>query len=155
MFLPFFCPLNIYRPSQGKVRLGRPNPKQIQPLNFYLWRNQTIPFYSELYGLQCIAVRFSIFIFIYLKKNILKNVSKNLSKYWTIYIIIIASFFFKGRYIVVNTILNRTFFLFFFWDKYWVIDIGLKLLKTQLLGNAFEYDFNNENELNTHLYYLY
>ena len=33
-------------------------------------------FYSELYGLQCIAIRFLILIFIYLKKISLKNVSK-------------------------------------------------------------------------------
>ena len=34
--LAFFCPANIYRPSLGKVRLGRPNPKPLKPLNFYL-----------------------------------------------------------------------------------------------------------------------
>ena len=32
----FLCPINIYRPSLGKVWLGRPNPKQLQMLNFYL-----------------------------------------------------------------------------------------------------------------------
>ena len=31
----FFCAANIYWPSLGKVRLGRPNPKPIQPLNFF------------------------------------------------------------------------------------------------------------------------
>ena len=31
-----FCLANIYRPSLGKVWLGRPNPKQFQALNFYL-----------------------------------------------------------------------------------------------------------------------
>ena len=30
----FSCP-NIYRPSLMKVQLGRPNPKQLHPLNFY------------------------------------------------------------------------------------------------------------------------
>ena len=44
----FFCPLNIYTPSLEKVRLGRPNPKPLQPLYFYLWRKR--PFYSELYA---------------------------------------------------------------------------------------------------------
>ena len=29
-----FCPANIYKPSLGKVQLGRPNPKLLQPLNF-------------------------------------------------------------------------------------------------------------------------
>ena len=36
----FFCLANIYRPSLRKVRLGRPNPKPIQPLNFYLRREK-------------------------------------------------------------------------------------------------------------------
>ena len=63
----FFGLPNIYRPSLGKVWLGRPNPKSIQLLNFYL-RKKKIPFYSELCGLQCIAPRFSILVFIYLKK---------------------------------------------------------------------------------------
>ena len=31
----FFCLVNIYRPSLGKVWLGRPNPKPLQPINFY------------------------------------------------------------------------------------------------------------------------
>ena len=68
----FFCPANIYRPSLGKVRLGRPNPNQSQLINFYL-RIKKIPSYSELYELQCIAGRCSIFIFFnYLKKWIIK-----------------------------------------------------------------------------------
>ena len=32
----FFCLANIYRPSLGEVQLGRPNPKPIPVLNFYL-----------------------------------------------------------------------------------------------------------------------
>ena len=36
----FFCPANIYRPSLGKVWLGRPNPKLIPLLNFYLGRRR-------------------------------------------------------------------------------------------------------------------
>ena len=32
----FFCLANIHWPSLGKVQLGRPNPKPIQLLNFYL-----------------------------------------------------------------------------------------------------------------------
>ena len=36
----FFGPANIYRPILGKVRLGRPNPIRIQPLNFYLRRKK-------------------------------------------------------------------------------------------------------------------
>ena len=32
----FFCLPNIYRPSLGKVWLGRPNPNQQNSLNFYL-----------------------------------------------------------------------------------------------------------------------
>ena len=36
----FFCEANIYRPGLGKVRLGRPNPKLLQPLNFYLRRKK-------------------------------------------------------------------------------------------------------------------
>ena len=39
-FRYFFSPANIYRPSLGKVPLGRPNPKPIQPLNFYLRRKR-------------------------------------------------------------------------------------------------------------------
>ena len=82
----FFYLVNIYRPSLGKVRLGRPNPKLIQPLNFYLRRKRNNTFYSELYTLQQTEAGFSIFIFIYLKKKI---GSENLSKCLTIYIIII------------------------------------------------------------------
>ena len=36
----FFCPTNIYRPSLGKVWLGRPNSKLIPALNFYLRRRK-------------------------------------------------------------------------------------------------------------------
>ena len=75
LFLPFFCPANIYRPSLGKVWLGRPNPKPIQPLNFYLRRKRKKQLFSELYALQGFGARFSILIFIYFLK-ILKNVQK-------------------------------------------------------------------------------
>ena len=52
--LAFFCPANIYRPSQGKARLGRNNPTQLQRLNFYLRRNkkhsiQNFMHYKSLY----------------------------------------------------------------------------------------------------------
>ena len=36
----FFCLANFYKPSLGKVWLGRPNPKLIQQLNFYLRRKR-------------------------------------------------------------------------------------------------------------------
>ena len=36
----FFCQANIYKPSLGKVQLGRPNPKQIPELNFYLGKKK-------------------------------------------------------------------------------------------------------------------
>ena len=68
----FFGIANIYWPSLGKVQLGRPNPKLLQTLNFYLERKRKNPFYSELYALQCVKDRFSILIFIYFLKNILK-----------------------------------------------------------------------------------
>ena len=68
----FFCPVNIYRPTLGKVGLGRPNPKPIQPLNFYLRRKRKNPFYSELYALQGIEYQLTIFILISFK-NIFKN----------------------------------------------------------------------------------
>ena len=35
-----FCLDNIYRPSLGKLQLGRPNPKPIPLLNFYLRRRK-------------------------------------------------------------------------------------------------------------------
>ena len=79
--LAFFCPADIYRPSLGKVRLGRPNPNLSQSLNIYLRRKGKKSFYSEFYALQCIVIRFSIFIFF--------NVSRNLTKCFTIYVIII------------------------------------------------------------------
>ena len=63
---PFFCPGNIYRSSLGKVRLGRPNPKPPQPLNFYLRRkrkNICITTYQSL---------ISILILIYFQINIKK-----------------------------------------------------------------------------------
>ena len=69
---PFFCPSNIYRLSLRKVQLCRPNPKLLQPLNFYLRRKRKTPFYSELYALQRTVARFWILIFIYFLKNIKK-----------------------------------------------------------------------------------
>ena len=63
-------PANIYRPSLGKVQLGRNCPNLYQSLNICLRRKIEKTFYSELYGLQCIVVRFLIFIFIYFKKII-------------------------------------------------------------------------------------
>ena len=38
--LSIICSANIYRPSLGKVQLGRPNPKPIPPLNLYLRRKK-------------------------------------------------------------------------------------------------------------------
>ena len=38
----FFCLANIYRPSLEKVWLARPNPKLIQPPNFYHTRKKNI-----------------------------------------------------------------------------------------------------------------
>ena len=32
----FYCLANIYRPTLGKVQLGRPNPNLSQSLNIYL-----------------------------------------------------------------------------------------------------------------------
>ena len=64
----FLCPANIYRPSLGKVLLGRPNPKLIQLLNFYLRIKRKKSLYSELYALQRTEAGFSIFI--YLKKKL-------------------------------------------------------------------------------------
>ena len=82
MFYPFFCAANVYRPSLGKVRLG------------YIGQPKTASaaqFYSDLYALQRYRERFSIFIFIYLKKNI-ENVSKTPVK-------------------ILNNIYNNVFFL--------------------------------------------
>ena len=73
--LAFFCPANIYRPRLGKVWLGRPNPKPIQPLKFYLRRKRKNPLYSQLYALPRIGAKFSNFIFIYFYK-IFKNLYK-------------------------------------------------------------------------------
>ena len=64
----FFCPANIYRPSLGKVQLGKPNSIPIQALNIYFRRKRKRPLYSELYALQQYRARFSILIFI--KKKI-------------------------------------------------------------------------------------
>ena len=56
----FFCPANIYRRNLGRERLGRPNPKVNNALNFYLRRKKKIPFYSELYRLQLLKPDFQI-----------------------------------------------------------------------------------------------
>ena len=91
----FLCLANIYRPSLRKVWLGRPNPKPLQPFNFYLRSKRWNPFYSELYALQRINARFSIFIFIYLSKKL---------KFLTIdIIIIIIMIFLKSAF---NTLLE-------------------------------------------------
>ena len=76
----FFCLANIYRPSLGKVRLGRPNLKPLQPLNFYLRRKRKNPFYSELYALQvCDAAEPNFqFLFSFILKKIKnKFIKKN------------------------------------------------------------------------------
>ena len=50
----FFYLANIFRPSQGKVRLGTQTY-----LNHSIFISEgKKTFYSELYALQCIAVRF-------------------------------------------------------------------------------------------------
>ena len=88
MFLPFFCLANIYRPSLGKMRLGRPNQNQSISLKFYLRKKKNI-----LLRIVCTTMfrylnfnfDFHLFLKIYFK-----NVSKNhLSKCLIIYIIII------------------------------------------------------------------
>ena len=89
MFLPFFCPANIYRPSLGKVQLSRSNPT-LQRLNFYLVRKK-----KTLLRIVCptnpwipIFIDFHLFL-----KNILKILSNNKKKFPTLYIIIITFFF--------------------------------------------------------------
>ena len=59
----FFCLADIYRPSLGKVQLGKPNPNQSQSLNFYLRKKKKI--LLRIVVLQCITALFSILIFIY------------------------------------------------------------------------------------------
>ena len=83
---------NIYRPSLGKVQLGKPNPNQYKSLNFCLRRGKKI-FYSELYALQHLRSDFQFSFSFIFKKLFLKNASKNLSKCLTIYIIIINYYF--------------------------------------------------------------
>ena len=89
----FFCPENIYRPSLGKVRLGRPNPKPIQPLYFYLRRNKKTVLLRIVYPttVWCPIYNFDFNLF---KKNILQCYQKNLPKICNIYIIIIHYYFF-------------------------------------------------------------
>ena len=134
MFLHFFFLLtNIYRPSLGKLRLGRPNPKLHQPLNFYLRRRKKRPFYSELYALHHCRAQFSILIFIYFLKKIKLFLSKKPVK-------------------ILNNIYNNNFFLnralqrccevfadvntIYFTVLRWIMNvwIGFETFKTQLLG---------------------
>ena len=89
MFLPFFCLANIYRPSLGKERLGRPNSIPLQGLNFYLGKKT---FNSELHALKRCVARFSILIFIYLKKKFYVSKFFHVSKFLTMYIIVIIFF---------------------------------------------------------------
>ena len=92
MLLPFFCKANTYRPSLGKVLLGRPNSHPTTTAQF-LSQKKKNTFYSELYALQIHPSRFSIFIVIYLKNNNKIFLSKNQSKFViSIYIIIIIFF---------------------------------------------------------------
>ena len=57
----FFCLANIYRPSLGKVRLGKPNQTQ-QGLNFYLWKKKN-------YTQNCMHYNASLPNFQFKKKN--------------------------------------------------------------------------------------
>ena len=75
----FFYPANIYRPSLGKVQLGRPNQNLIQPLNFYLRRKKK--HYPEFNALQQNDADFKLF-----KKKII--FFQKISNFLTIYIII-------------------------------------------------------------------
>ena len=85
LFLPFFCQSNIYRPSQGKVRLGRPNPKQLQWLNFYPRGKRKKPF---LLRIACTTTyRSPIFNFdFHLFKKIFKNVYQKTWQFFSLYI---------------------------------------------------------------------
>ena len=80
----FLGPDNIYRPSLGKVRLARPNKKPLPAFNFYLRKKRKQQFYSELHPLQRLIVRFSILLFIYLKKKY-KNFAKKKPNFWHYY----------------------------------------------------------------------
>ena len=50
----FFCLANIYRPSLGKVRLGRPNQNRFSHSIFITEEKEKNKFCSELYALQWI-----------------------------------------------------------------------------------------------------
>ena len=53
----------LYRPSLGKVWLGRPNPTPLQGPNFYLRRKKKHSFYSELHALQRTIFNFDFHLF--------------------------------------------------------------------------------------------
>ena len=72
----FFCSPNIYRPSLGEVRLGRPNPKPIQPLNFYLRRKKNTILLKIVWTTMYLRPIFN-FDFHLFKKNYLKKCIKN------------------------------------------------------------------------------
>ena len=67
----FNCPPNIYRPSLGKVWLGRPNQKLIQPLNFYLRRDKKDHSNQNCMHYNGMKPDFDLFL-----KKIFKNVIK-------------------------------------------------------------------------------
>ena len=72
----FFCLPNIYRPSLGKVQLGRPNQKTIQPLNFYLRKKNILLriVWTTMYHHPIFKFEFHLFKKKHFKKCIKKSV---------------------------------------------------------------------------------
>ena len=91
--LAIFCPANIYRPSLGKVWLGRPNPKLMPALNLYLRRKKKTILLRFLCTTTVQILIFNFDFNLILKKNNFL-ISKNVSKLRTIYIIIINIYIF-------------------------------------------------------------
>ena len=77
--MSFFCHANMYRPSLGKVQLGRPNPKPIQPLIF-LSQKKKKTLLRMIPAIHKRGYKFkghSLFpIFIKYKKNILLRIAR-------------------------------------------------------------------------------
>ena len=104
-FCLFFCRANIYRPSLGKVRLGRSNQTSLQRLNFYLRKKQKniLLRIACTTTLHCPIFNFDWFSFIL--KNVYNFFSKkpvNIFKY--IYYIIIIIFLIFHWHAVVKSL---------------------------------------------------
>ena len=81
MFLLFFCPANIYRPSLGKMRLGRPNPNWFSRSIFILEEKEKTHSTQNCMLYKDLKINFQ-FWFSYIFKKYVKKIIKKPVKFF-------------------------------------------------------------------------